>query len=104
MSFGLVLVCKIVSPQESAAIAAAADLDRGAPTTLPRGLVSYTSAATASGAVVTEIWATRATKQRLLAEQGAATEYVVTHPRSSDTHRCATRTQSISISDGNTVV
>lgn len=67
MSFGLVRVCKVVTAQEShAATELLEDDKRGRGSA---GFVSYTGAKTASGSVVTEVWATRAAQARFLAKR-----------------------------------
>ena len=67
MSFGLVRVCKVVTAQESRAATELLEDDNRA--RWSAGFVSYTGAKTASGSVVTEVWATREAQARFLAER-----------------------------------
>ena len=65
MPFGLVRVCKVVTAQESRAATELLEDDNR--TRWSNGFVSYTGAKTASGSVVTEVWATREAHARFRA-------------------------------------
>ena len=67
MPYGLVLICKVVSTQDSAAIAPLLDAHRLRDARWPAGLVTYTGPPTSSGVVVTEVWATRGSQKHFLA-------------------------------------
>ena len=70
MPFGLVRVCKVVTARGSRAVTELLEVDNRA--RWSAGLVSYTGAETATGSVVTEVWATREAQQRFLADRHRA--------------------------------